>query len=180
MISLNHTDVSAEHISSSAGQPLPLTEVSIRTAREDGEIGTATSVVPVGMVGEICARGYGIMIGYNDNPDATAATIDKDGWLHTGDLGTMDSRGFVRVTGRVKEMIIRGGENIYPKELEEMLLTHPSIAEVAVVGLPDDKYGEVVGAFVRPVPGRNIDEAGLFAFARERLAPHRVESVLQY
>jgi len=177
MISLNHTDVSAEHISSSAGQPLPLTEVSIRTAREDGEIGTATSVVPVGMVGEICARGYGIMIGYNDNPDATAAAIDDEGWLHTGDLGTLDHEGFIRVTGRVKDMIIRGGENHFPAEIEHALLEHSSVAEVAVVGLPDPKWGEVIGAFIRTVGNEPIEVDALRAHCRELLSPQKTPSI---
>jgi fatty-acyl-CoA synthase len=177
MISLNHTDVSAEHISSSAGQPLPLTEVSIRTAREDGEIGTATSVVPVGVVGEICARGYGIMIGYNDNPEATAAAIDDEGWLHTGDLGTLDHEGFIRVTGRVKDMIIRGGENHFPAEIEHALLEHSSVSEVAVVGLPDPKWGEVIGAFVRTVGNGPIEVDALRAHCRELLSPQKTPSI---
>ena len=177
MIALNHTDVSADHIASSAGQPLPLTEVSIRTAREDGAAGVATSVVPVGEVGEICARGYGVMIGYNDNPDATAAAIDDEGWLHTGDLGTLDEQGFVRITGRVKDMIIRGGENHFPAEIENALLEHPTVAEVAVVGLPDPKWGEVIGAFVRTVGDEPIDTDGLRAHCREVLSPQKTPSV---
>ena len=90
------------------------------------------------------------MLEYNDNPEATAETIDDEGWLHTGDLGRMDARGYVTVTGRVKEMIIRGGENHFPAEIENCLLEHPDVAEVAVVGLPDEKYGELIGAFIRP------------------------------
>lgn len=177
MITLNHTDVSADHIASSAGQPLPLTEVSIRTAREDGAAGVATSVVPVGEVGEICTRGYGVMIGYNDNPDATAAAIDDEGWLHTGDLGTLDEQGFLRITGRVKDMIIRGGENHFPAEIENALLEHPAVAEVAVVGLPDPKWGEVIGAFVRTVGDEPIDVDGLRAHCREVLSPQKTPSV---
>lgn len=177
MITLNHADVSADHIASSAGQPLPLTEVSIRTAREDGVAGVATSVVPVGEVGEICARGYGVMIGYNDNPEATAAAIDDEGWLHTGDLGTLDEQGFVRITGRVKDMIIRGGENHFPAEIENALLEHPAVAEVAVVGLPDAKWGEVIGAFVRTVGDEPIDIDGLRAHCRELLSPQKTPSV---
>ena len=177
MITLNHTDVSADHIASSAGQPLPLTEVSIRTAREDGAAGVATSVVSVGEVGEICARGYGVMLGYNDNPDATAAAIDEEGWLYTGDLGTLDEQGFVRITGRVKDMIIRGGENHFPAEIENALLEHPTVAEVAVVGLPDAKWGEVIGAFVRTVGDEPIDADALRAHCREVLSPQKTPSV---
>ncbi len=177
MITVNHTDVSADHIASSAGQPLPLTEVSIRTAREDGAAGVATSVVPIGAVGEICTRGYGVMIGYNDNPEATAAAIDDEGWLHTGDLGTLDEQGFLRITGRVKDMIIRGGENHFPAEIENALLEHPTVAEVAVVGLPDPKWGEVIGAFVRTVGDEPIDIDSLRAHCREVLSPQKTPSV---
>ena len=148
------------------GTAMPNTEVKII----DPETG---HTVPIGEVGELCVRGYHVMLGYHEMPEQTAEAIDEDGWLHTGDLAAMDDRGYCTIEGRLKDMIIRGGENIYPKELEEMLLSHPAVAEVAVVGLPDDKFGEVVGAFVRPVARASIDEAELFAYARERLAPHK-------
>ncbi len=145
------------------GQPCPQTDVSIRDL-----VGNA--VVPIGMVGEICTRGYCVMLGYNDNPEATARTIDGDGWLHTGDLGTMDARGFVRITGRVKDMIIRGGENIFPAEVENVLITHPGIAEVAVVGVPDPYWGEVGVAFLRALPGVDLAVPDLVAHVRRDLA----------
>ncbi|MDA1301422.1 MAG: AMP-binding protein [Proteobacteria bacterium] len=147
------------------GQPLACTEISIRSTDDN-------KVVPVGVVGEICSRGYCNMLGYNDNPEATAATIDNDGWLHTGDLGTMDNRGYVKVTGRVKEMIIRGGENLFPAEIENRLLEHPEILEVAVVGIPDEKWGEVVAAFLR-VSGEPLQIEDLVVFCRETLAPQK-------
>ena len=106
-------------------------------------------------------------------PDATAETIDADGWLHTGDLASMDQRGYLTIEGRLKDMIIRGGENIYPKELEELLFGHPTVGEVAVVGLPDDRWGEVVAAFVRPAVGQSVDRDELFSYLREHLAPHK-------
>jgi long-chain acyl-CoA synthetase len=146
-----------------AGQPLPMTEVSIRDP-------AGGVVVPLGVVGEICARGYGLMLGYNDNPKATADTIDAEGWLHTGDLGTMDARGYVRVTGRVKEMIIRGGENLFPAEIENILLEHPAVAEVAVVGVPDETWGEIAVCFFRPRPGETPDRADLVTHCRRALA----------
>jgi fatty-acyl-CoA synthase len=130
-------------------------------------------VVPIGTVGEFCTRGYHVMHGYFENPDATAATIDRDGWLHTGDLCVMDDRGYCRVEGRLKDMIIRGGENIYPRELEEVLFAHPTVGDIAIVGLPDEKWGERVAAFVRPAPGQRVDKAELIAYMRERLAPHK-------
>jgi fatty-acyl-CoA synthase len=147
----------------SLGQPLPQTEISLR------DVGT-NAVVPVGAVGEICARGYCVMLGYNDNPEATARTIDAEGWLHTGDLGTMDARGYVRITGRVKEMIIRGGENLFPVEIENVMLEHPAIAEVAVVGVPDDKWGEIPVCFFRAEKGHVPSRADLVAHCRRDLA----------
>ena len=149
------------------GQPLPQTEVLVA--------GLATSrPVPVGEVGELCARGYLVMRGYHQAPDATAAAIDASGWYHTGDLASMDHRGYLRIEGRVKDTIIRGGENIYPREIEDTLFTHPGVAEVAVVGVPDDKWGEVVAAFVRQAGGAAPPSpAELRAHCRELLAPYK-------
>ena len=124
--------------------------------------------------GEICMRGYNQMAGYNDNPKATAETIDSEGWLHTGDLGSMSANGYLKITGRVKEMIIRGGENLFPAEIEAALLEHPALAEVAVAGVPDEKWGEIVAAFLRVADGfeRPSDDE-LKAFIRERLSPQK-------
>lgn len=147
----------------------PLWQVEVKIADPD----TATPV-PVGKQGEICARGYQQMLGYFDQPHATARTIDTEGWLHTGDLGTMDSRGYVAVTGRLKDMIIRGGENIYPREIEEVLFTHPDVQDVAVVGVPDDTWGEQVAAVIRPRdPAATPAPAALHEFCRTHLAPHK-------
>lgn len=152
--------------SASVGQALPQTEMSIRDPKTN-------DVVAIGAVGEICTRGYAVMIGYNDNPEATAAAIDADGWLHTGDLGTMDERGFLSITGRVKDMIIRGGENLFPAEIEGVILEHPSVAEAAVVGMPDDRWGEIAVAFVRLAAGAGLDALALHSHCRERIAPHK-------
>lgn len=147
----------------------PLWQVEMKVA----DVATGEPL-PVGEQGEICARGYQKMLGYFDMPEATAQTIDNEGWLHTGDLGTMDSRGFFRVTGRLKDMIIRGGENIYPRETETLLFTHPTIVDVAVVGVPDETWGEQVAAVLRirqdveaPTP------EDLHNFCRAHLAPHK-------
>jgi fatty-acyl-CoA synthase len=148
------------------GPAMPHVEVKIIDT-ETGE------TVPVGTIGEYCARGYLVMQGYYEMPYATAETIDDEGWLHTGDLASMDERGYLSIEGRLKDMIIRGGENVYPKELEELLFAHPSVAEVAVVGLPDEKWGEVISAFVRPAADATIDRGELFAYLREHLAPHK-------
>ncbi len=157
---------SIEDLCETVGQALPLIEIAIR------DPGT-NAVAAIGAVGEICSRGYCNMLGYNDNPEATKATIDAEGWLHTGDLGTMDERGFVKVTGRVKEMIIRGGENLFPAEIENVLLEHPSVAECAVVGLPDERWGEIVACFVRLNPGAALDRAALVTHCRERMSAQK-------
>jgi fatty-acyl-CoA synthase len=157
---------SIEDLCETVGQAMPQTELSIRDPNTN-------EVVPVGAVGEICARGYCVMLGYNDNPEANSKAIDGEGWLHTGDLGTMDERGFVRITGRVKEMIIRGGENLFPAEIENVLLEHGDVAEVAVVGAPDDKWGEVVVCFLRLRDGARLDKSALVAHCRERIAAQK-------
>ncbi|MBM7581648.1 fatty-acyl-CoA synthase [Caldicoprobacter guelmensis] len=126
---------------STVGRPLPGVEVRI----VDPETGKD---VPPGVPGELLARGYGIMKGYYKMEEATAAAIDSEGWLHTGDLAVMDENGYCKITGRIKDMIIRGGENIYPREIEEFLYTHPAVKDVQVVGVPDEKYGEEVMAYI--------------------------------
>ena len=113
------------------------------------------------------------MHGYYDMPEATDAAIDTDGWLHTGDLGTMDDRGYLRIEGRLKDMIIRGGENIYPREFEAVLYEHPAVADVAVVGIPDDRWGEQVAAFVRLAENVRTTPSELSHFTRERLAAYK-------
>lgn len=121
----------------------PHTNWEIKIVREDG------TTADTGETGEVCARGYGVMQGYWDDEDKTADTIDSEGWLHSGDLGEMDGDGYIKITGRIKDMIIRGGENVYPREIEEFLYTHPAIQEVQVFGVPDEKYGEQVAAWVQ-------------------------------
>ncbi len=166
VVTQHRHDDSVDDVCNNIGQPLPQTGISIRSVEDN-------RVVPIDTVGEICTHGYCNMIGYNDNAAATAETIDGDGWLHTGDLGAMDSRGYVRITGRVKEMIIRGGENLFPAEIENVLLEHPTVAEVAVVGLPDDKWGEIVACFLRPEAGQKVDPLELRGYCREHLAPQK-------
>ncbi|MCA0242950.1 MAG: AMP-binding protein [Proteobacteria bacterium] len=129
--------------------------------------------LPQGELGELCTRGFHVMRGYFDMPEASAAAVDAEGWLHTGDLGRMDARGFCTIEGRLKDMIIRGGENIYPREIEDLLYRHASVGEVAVLGLPDARWGEQVAAFIRPAAGQRVDKDELFAWLREQLAPHK-------
>ena len=156
----------AEDRAHTLGLPLPQTEVKLI------DPGSGQTVAP-GVIGELCTRGYHVMTGYFRDPDKTAAAIDADGWLHTGDLASMDQRGYCQIAGRLKDMIIRGGENIYPREIEQVLFGHPAVADVAVVGVPDAKWGEQVAAFIRPAPGQAPDPDELFAYCREHLAPHK-------
>ncbi|MEP3225707.1 MAG: AMP-binding protein [Parasphingorhabdus sp.] len=162
-------DDSLKDLTETIGQPAAHTEISIRDPHSN-------AVVPVDQQGEICARAYSVMLGYNDNPEATAAAIDADGWLHTGDLGRMDARGYVKITGRVKEMIIRGGENLFPAEIENAMLEHEAIDEVAVVGIADEKWGEEVACFFRSGSNQVLDAGALKAFIRDRLSPQKTPS----
>ena len=153
--------------SETIGYPIPQTEVKII----DPETGRT---LPVGQAGELCTRGFLLMMGYFDNPEATAKTIDNEGWLHTGDLCSMDARGYCRITGRLKDLIIRGGENIYPREIEEVLYSHPAVSEVAVIGIPDDYWGEEVGAVVKLVAGETADGGVLQEYLGDKLAKHKI------
>jgi fatty-acyl-CoA synthase len=149
------------------GKPLPHTEIRI----VDPE---TLETVPVGTSGELWARGYFTMLGYFDMAEATAKAVTADGWVRTGDLAVMDERGYCRIVGRLKDMIIRGGENLFPAEIEEVLYRHPSVAEAAVVGLPDDRWGEIVGAFIRPRdPAAAPTIADLRAHLRASLSPQK-------
>ncbi|MCB2067290.1 MAG: AMP-binding protein [Erythrobacter sp.] len=157
---------SVEDICTTIGQPALGAEV--------GVFDPATQeVVACGTVGEIRCRSYATMLGYHENPEATAEAVCPQGWLRTGDLGTMDDRGYVKITGRVKEMIIRGGENLFPAEIENVLLEHPSVAECAVVGVPDAKLGEAVAAFIRVEAGVVFDPEALKAHCRSQISPQK-------
>jgi fatty-acyl-CoA synthase len=149
------------------GRPLP--QVAVRVA--DPASGRTSGL---GAVGEVLVRGYQVMAGYFELPEATAAAIDADGWLHTGDLGSMDAQGNLRIQGRLKEMIIRGGENIFPREIEEVIASHPAVAAVAVVGVPDPVLGEQVAACVELTPGASADAAELRALCERNLARFKV------
>jgi len=160
-------DDSMERRTETVGSNLPHQEVKV--------IDTTTGkIVPYGTIGEICFRGHHVMRGYYGQPEKTAETLDDAGWLHSGDLGTMDEEGYVRITGRLKEMIIRGGENIYPREIEEFLFTHPKVAQVAVFGIPDEFYGEEVMAWVQLRTGEEATEGELREYCREQIAHFKV------
>ncbi len=138
------------------------------------------AVVPRGETGELCTRGYSVMLGYWNNEEATAKAIDAAGWMHTGDLATMDEEGYVAIVGRIKDMIIRGGENIYPREIEDFLYTHPAISDVQVIGVPDEKYGEEVMAWVKLSEGESLDEEGLKAFCQGKIAHYKVPRYVKF
>jgi fatty-acyl-CoA synthase len=136
-------------------------------------------IVPTGEPGELCTRGYSVMLGYWDNPTATADAIDTAGWMHTGDLATMDAEGYVNIVGRSKDMIIRGGENIYPREIEEFLYGHPAIADVQIIGVPDPKYGEEICAWVRLHAGESLTIEELREHCQGRIAHYKVPRYLR-
>ena len=163
----------AETIANTSGCAIPDTEV--RVVDDDND------ELPRGEPGEIVVRGYNVMQGYYQDPQATAETVDDDGWLHTGDIGVMDDRGYIKITDRKKDMFIVGGFNAYPAEIENDLLSHPSVAQAAVVGIPDERMGEIGCAFVVPRAGETIDPDELIAWTRETMAnykvPRRVEVV---
>jgi fatty-acyl-CoA synthase len=163
---MTRIDDSLEVRTSTIGSALPHTEIKIADI-------TTLDPVERGEKGEICTRGYLVMPGYWDDDDATRDAI-VDGWMRTGDLGTMDAAGNVNVVGRLKDMVIRGGENIYPREIEEIIFTHPGVESVQVVGVPDERFGEELAAFVIAVPGTEVSAEEICAFCRQRLARFKV------
>jgi fatty-acyl-CoA synthase len=158
---------------STVGKAMPCTEIKVVSTVNGEE-------VPIGTEGEICARGYMVMKGYDDEPEATAQAIDCDGWLHSGDLGVMREDGYLKVTGRAKDMIIRGGENISPREIEEFLYTHPQVAEVHVTGLADERLGEIVLAWIRLRPGEAAIADDIRDFCRGRISYFKVPEVIRF
>jgi fatty-acyl-CoA synthase len=131
-------------------------------------------VVPRGQTGELCTRGYSVMLGYWNDEARTKEAIDSAGWMHTGDLATIDNDGYCRIVGRIKDMVIRGGENIYPREVEEYLYRHPEIQDVQVFGVPDAKYGEELCAWVISKSGATLDAEGIRTFCQDRIAHYKI------
>jgi fatty-acyl-CoA synthase len=166
VITQTRTDDTVAQRTGTVGAVLPEIEVKLI----DPNTG---QVVGVGERGELCCRGYNVMKGYYNMPEQTAAAIDEDGWLHSGDQAEVDINGYFKITGRIKDMIIRGGENIYPREIEEFLYTMEGVLDVQVVGIPDKKYGEVVGAFIIRKEGADITEADVIDFTRSRIASYK-------
>jgi fatty-acyl-CoA synthase len=170
---MSSTDDSLELRVTTVGKALPEIECKVI----DPETGED---LPDNMPGEFVARGYNIMKGYYKMPNATAATIDSDGWLHTGDIAVRTPDGYYKITGRLKDMIIRGGENIYPKEIEEFLYTHPKIKDVQVIGIPSEQYGEEIMACVVLKSGETLTEAEVKDFVRDNMAKHKVPSHVDF
>jgi len=166
-------DDSVKRRVATVGHNLPHQEVKIADL-------VSGHTVPIGSVGEVCFRGYHVMRGYFRDPEATAGAIDDAGWLRSGDLGRMDAEGYVQITGRLKEMIIRGGENIYPRELEDLIFSHPKVAMVAVFGVPDDYYGEQVVAWIKLHGGEKIREDEMREYCRKRIAHFKVPTIIRF
>jgi fatty-acyl-CoA synthase len=157
----------------SVGQVQPHLQVKI--------ISTDTGqVTPVGLPGELCTRGYSVMHGYWDDAAKTAEAVDAEGWMHTGDLATMDADGYVNIVGRIKDMVIRGGENIYPREIEEFLYRHPQIQDVQVVGIPDARLGEELCAWIVIKPGQSLTADDVRAFCQGQIAHYKVPRHIRF
>jgi fatty-acyl-CoA synthase len=152
---------------------MPQTEIQIVSA-------TTGELLPAGEQGEVCARGYAVMKGYDGDPAGTATVIGEDGWLHTGDLGLMREDGCLRITGRSRDVIIRGGENIYPREVEEFLYTHPKVGEAQVVGIPNERLGEIVCAWVRLRPDVEATEGEIKEFCKGQIAYYKIPEHVRF
>ncbi|MBI2821478.1 MAG: AMP-binding protein [Acidobacteria bacterium] len=173
VITQTRTDDPIDLLVGTVGRALPHTEVKI--------IDPASGrIVLVGTAGELCTRGYLVMKGYYNNPEATREAVDADRWLHTGDIAVMDGDGYFRITGRVKDMIIRGGENIYPREIEEFLYTHPKIMDAQVIGIPDSKYGEEVMVWVRLKEGQSATAGEIRDFCRGKIAHYKIPKHVKF
>jgi len=170
---LTSRDDSMQRRVETVGKNLPHQEVKILSL-ENGQ------TIPLSEPGEICFRGYHLMQGYYADAEATAQAIDAQGWLHSGDIGVMDAAGYVKITGRLKEMIIRGGENIYPREIEDFIFTHPKVAEVAVFGLPDDFYGEKVAAWIQLHAGEDMSEEEVRDYCKGHIAHFKIPKTISF
>jgi fatty-acyl-CoA synthase len=169
---ITETDSSIERQVTTVGRALAHTEVKI--------IDELGNIQKIGLPGEVCSKGAGIMRCYWNDEEKTKATIDSDGWLHSGDLGVMDSEGFVSIVGRIKDMIIRGGENVYPREIEEVLYTYPGVQDAAVFGISDEKYGEEVCAWIQPKENTTLDEQAIRAFLKDKLAYFKMPRYIRF
>jgi fatty-acyl-CoA synthase len=172
-ITLTLPNDSFELKSATVGVPIDHVEVKI--------IDPATGqIVPCNQPGELCCRGFLVMQGYYNMPEKTAEAIDQDGWLHSGDLATIDEHGYVKIVGRLKDMVIRGGENIYPREIEEFLIRHPKIADVQIVGVPDQFFGEELLAVIIPKAGEELSEDEVRAYCKGQISHQKIPRYIQF
>ena len=165
-------DDSLERRVATVGRVLP--HVEVKVVDENG--GTMAHGEP----GEFCTRGYSVMLGYWNDPERTAEAIDAEGWMHTGDLGTIDAEGYGNVVGRIKDMVIRGGENLYPREIEEFLYRHPKIQDVQIFGVADDRYGEELSAWIRTRPGETLTADDVRAFCHGQIAHNKIPRYVEF
>lgn len=173
VITQTRSDDAIEKRVATVGKPHAEVEVKI--------VDPATNkTVPVGVPGELCTRGYHIMKGYYKNEEATRSAIDEEGWLHTGDIAVEDEDGYIAITGRIKDMVIRGGENIYPREIEEFLYSHPAVQDVQVVGVPDPKYGEELMAWIILKEGQGLDEEDLREYCAGKISRHKIPRYIEF
>jgi fatty-acyl-CoA synthase len=173
VITQTAADDTIEHRTETVGKALPFVEVKII----DPETGR---ILPAGEQGELCARGYNVMKYYYNNPEATRKAIDESRWLHTGDLAVMTEDGYFKITGRIKDMIIRGGQNIYPREIEEFIYTHPKVADVQVIGVPDRKYGEEVCAWIKLKTGESATEEEIKEYCSGKIAHYKIPRYIKF
>ncbi|MDZ4239182.1 MAG: AMP-binding protein [Hydrogenophaga sp.] len=183
-IAYGMTETSPVSCQSSTDTPLSKRVSTVGTVQPHLEVKIVNpdsgEVVAPGQSGELCTRGYSVMHGYWDDPAKTAEAIDAEGWMHTGDLATMDAEGYVNIVGRIKDLVIRGGENVYPREIEEFLYRHPAVQDVQVVGVPDPKYGEELCAWIIAKPGQALDEDTVRAFCKGQIAHYKVPRYIRF
>jgi fatty-acyl-CoA synthase len=184
VIAYGQTETSPVVTMSDAADPIEIRVKTVGRAMPQTEIRIVSTVtgetLPVGEQGEVCARGYAVMKGYDGDPEGTATVIAADGWLHTGDLGIMHDDGCIHLTGRSRDVIIRGGENIYPREVEEFLYTHPKVDEVQVVGIPNARLGEIVAAWVRLRPGVKATEEEIRGWCQGQIAYYKIPEHIRF
>jgi fatty-acyl-CoA synthase len=166
------TDDPLEKRTGTVGRVHPHIEVKI--------VDSEGRIVPRDTPGELCTRGYSVMLGYWENPEATAGAIDAARYMHTGDIATMDADGYVNISGRIKDMVIRGGENVYPREIEEFLYTHPAVKDVQVIGVPDERYGEELCAWVILNDGASLTEEDVREYCRGKIAHYKIPRYVMF
>jgi fatty-acyl-CoA synthase len=173
VVTQTRTDDPLELRVETVGRPIPGIEIKLVDPATGASLGDNQQ-------GELCSRGHVVMLGYYNNPEATAAAIDSEGWLHSGDLAVRLPNGYYKITGRIKDMVIRGGENIYPREIEEFLFTHPAVEQATVVGVPDPKYVEELCAWIKLKPGQTASEEEIRQFCRSCLAHYKVPRYVRF